>query len=165
VTMYVWVDYDGRSGTRSGSFGPESLRVEGPAYWPNFDLVGSDGKMICRDGVLRTIGLWPTTPGTVKVQYTGGYTVSEIRGDDTILDASQIWEAALAESVRRARRVLSQKKSRIGVQAGALKSEKLGDYTYTLDDASAKELSGSDLLPRSMEQLHDFCNLGFMLGS
>jgi hypothetical protein len=161
----VNVDYDGRSDARSGSFPTSSQKVCGQDFWPNYDLRDSYGDLLCRDGVLRTIGLWPTTPGTVKVQYTAGYTERELRGEDSVIDASPIWETMMVESVRRARRVLIMKKGVLGLPAGIRSNESFGDYSYGADAETTKRLFGGDLLAESKERLSEWVNWGFSLGS
>lgn len=161
----VRVDYNGRSGTASGSFGTSTIRVQGVSYWPNFDCLDSSGNAVCRDGVLRTLGLWPTTPGTVKVKYTAGYTAAELRGGDPILNAEPIWEACLDEAVRRARRVLAMAKGSAGVPASLMQSENLGDYSYSADVGSLARLFDGDLAHENAARLMDFVNLGFAIGA
>ena len=169
--LRVWVDHDGRSGARPGSFPASSLKSEGPDYWVNYDGYDGDGLRISRDGVLRTIGLWPTTPGTVKVQYHSGYSSDEFHGtavDENgaaAVDATPIYDTALVESVRRSRKVLVQRAGRLGVMAGIFTSERLGDYSYSTDAKSLERLMGSDLLPESVQRLGPFVNLGYSLGS
>jgi hypothetical protein len=171
LAMYVWVDYDGRSGTKSTSFIEETLQQLGVGYWPNYDILDASGKGVCRDGIIRTVGLWPSNPGTVKITYTGGYTAAELRGSDPILNASPIWESIVEEACRRCRRVLLTRKSASGglsgLPAGMLSSENLGDYSYSLDANSVRNLfaSGGDVSTESKDRLEAFVNHGFALGS
>ncbi len=163
--VVVRVDYDGRSESRAGSFPTESEKVIGQDFWPNYDCVDASGVKVCRDGVLRTIGLWPTTAGTVKITYTAGYTPDELRGSDPIVNGAPIWEATKEEAVRRARRIAAQKYGRVGLPAGVFTSENLGSYSYTMDSATVARLFGGDLLPESKERLSSFVNYGWHLGS
>jgi hypothetical protein len=158
----LYIDYDGRSGARDGAFGSEALKTEGADFWANYDAVDSDGNGVAPDGILNSIGLWPTTPGTVKVVYMAGYTAAELRGQDTIIDASGINDAAVNEAVRRVKRFFAVKKqSRSGFVAGIVTSERLGDYSYSIDAAStAQLLGGGDLTPESKEKLQPFVNMG-----
>ncbi len=134
----VHIDFDGRSGTKSGAFGSETLKTEGVDFWANYDSIDSDGDSVCMDGILRSLGSWPVTPGTVKVVYVAGYTEAEFHGQDTSIDVSPIWEAALNEACKRLRKVMALKKQAgAGFVTGTLKSEKLGDYAYTLDSSPA----------------------------
>jgi len=159
------VDYDGRSESRVGSFPVESEKVIGQDFWPNYDCVDASGVKVCRDGVLRTIGLWPTTAGTVKITYTAGYTPDELRGSDPIINGAPIWEATKEEAVRRVRRIAAQKYGRVGLPAGVFTSESLGSYSYSMDSATVARLFGGDLLPESKEKLSSFVNMGWYLGS
>ncbi len=128
------VDYGAKSGTADDAFDSETLKVEGTDYWANYDSVDSDGNSVCMDGIVRSYGAWPTTPGTVKVVYVAGYTEAEFHGQDGSIDVTPIWEAALNEACKRVRKIMSlRKKAGVGFSPGSLKSEKLGDYSYTLD--------------------------------
>lgn len=162
----LYIDYDGRSGTKDGAFSEDCLKIEGVDYWANFDQLDSSGDKVCMDGILRSQGLWPTTPGCVKVIYTAGYTADELQGNDDTIDASPIWEVALDEACRRVRKMFSLKKNaRVGFVPGVLVSENLGDYSYSIDAASAKQTaSESDLLSSSKEKLMSFLNFGSCLG-
>lgn len=161
----LWVDYDGRSGARSGSFGDESLKTSGTDYWANWDKVDSLGNKICSDGIVRSEGAWPNSPGSVKVTYTAGYTSAELYGQDTVIDASGIGETIVQEAVRRARRALVLKKhSRAGHLPGVVTSESLGDYSYSIDTSQVERLvGGGDLTPDSKERLAPFVNWGIDL--
>jgi len=161
------IDYDGRSGARSGSFAAESLKTEGEDYWPNYDGMDSDGHKICRDGIIRSVGLWPTEAGCVKIIYTGGYSSTELRGQSSLVDAGPIWEATLQETIRRAKTVfLTKKDTTVGWLAGPITSENLGDYSYTMDSSLISKLFGSsaDLTAETVSKLSSFVNWGFSLG-
>jgi len=163
--MDLRIDYNGRSGTRAGAFAAETARTEGEDFWPNYDLLDSSGNKMCRDGLLRSIGLWPLTAGTVKVEYTAGYTAEELQGADDVIDASPIWEAVLEEAKRRVEQVMVRKKSSVGWTAGPKSSERLGDYSYSIDSSLAKALYGSSagLTDQSMMLLEPFVNKGWEL--
>ena len=143
------------------------MQTEGEAYWPNYDGRDSSGDEICRDGIFRSLGLWPTTPGTVRIMYTAGYTVEELHGQDAIIDARPIVDAVIEEATRRAKKVFIQRKQTgVGFAAGSITSERLGDYSYTVDAASSAQLFGGtfDLMPASKEALGSFVNWGWGLG-
>ena len=125
----LWIDSDGRSGTRDDAFAAETLKVEGTDFWPNYDGEDSDGNSICRDGIIRSYGGWPTTPGTVKLEYTAGYTAAELHGQDSVIDASPIVSVTIDEAVRMVRKAFLNRKSGAGWLAGPLQSEKLGDLS------------------------------------
>lgn len=166
--MEVRIDYDGRSGTRAGSFGDETIQTEGEGFWANYDMVDSDGVKICQDGMLRSMGLWPLAAGTVRVEYTAGYTNAELHGEhaddiDVVLDASPIWSAVLEEAKRRVEQIMVRKKKSTGWSAGPMSSESLGDYKYTIDTSLAKTLYGSsmELMDESKMLLESFVNMGW----
>lgn len=160
------IDYDGRSGTSAGAFAAETTKTLGVDFWPNNDGRDSDGNEVCRDGILRSIGSWPTSPGSVRITYTAGYTAAELHGQDTIIDASPIAEAVMDEALRRARKIfLLKKKAAVGFVAGAFTSERLGDYSYSGEGSAASRLfsGGMDLLPETVQKLADFVNWGWDL--
>ncbi len=163
----LYIDYDGRGGTRSGSFGSDTLKIEGTDYWPNFDGVDDDGNSYCRDGIIRSEGLWPITPGTVKIIYIAGYTQKEFRGQSNTVDATPILEAIVDEAVRRAKKIfVTKKQTGAGFAAGPITNESLGDYSYSVDGSSLNRLFGSqwDITGDSKERLNDFVNWGLALG-
>ena len=166
--MEVRIDYDGRSGTRAGAFGDETIWTEGESFWANYDMVDSDGVKICQDGMLRSMGLWPLTAGTVMVSYTAGYTNAELHGEhaedvDVVLDASPIWAAVLEETKRRVEQIMVRKKKTTGWMAGPFSSESLGDYSYSIDTSLVKTLYGSsiELADESKMLLMPFVNMGW----
>ena len=158
------IDFDGRSGTRPNSFGTDTKKIEGTDFWPNYDSEDSNGIRICRDGIIRSIGRWPSVAQSVKLVYVAGYTPSELHGQDSLVDASPVLDSVLDEAVRRFLKAHSRfKKSRAGF-TGAFKSERLGDYAYQLDtDILSRLVGGSwDILPETKEKLADF--IPWMLG-
>lgn len=161
----VYIDYDGRSGSRSGSFGSGTQRTHGTDFWPNYDGVDSEGNKYCSDGIIRSLGLWPAEPGAVKIVYSSGYTAEELAGTDPNLDASPIAQAVLVEAVLRARRALSRSGAgRAGFVAGPLTSESLGDYSYSMGGADKGMTYGSlSLSMEAMEMIRDFINYGYDL--
>lgn len=152
------IDFDGRSDTQANAF--TDVKTEGTDFWPNYGKVDSSGNQVCLDGIIRSIGRWPTNPNTVKIVYTAGYTEDEFHGQDEILDASPIWDAVLSESIRRAKQAFAQAKQRFGFAPGMLGGERLGDYSYTLHPNSVNTLFGgiNDLLPESQQKLSDYTN-------
>lgn len=162
----LYVDYDGRSGTRTGSFAAETLKVAGSDYWANFDLVDSAGNKVCTDGIIRAQGTWPDLAGSVKITYVAGYTATELRGEDTVIDAGLIFEAVIDEAVRRVLKIYSRSKNRLAGFVGPLTSENLGDYSYSSSSGIFDRLVGGqmDILPETELKLADFCryDLGVM---
>lgn len=167
----LWVNVDGRA--TSARFTSDHLKTaasasEGGDYWVNFELEDSAGASVCRDGLIRSHGLWPLEPGSVKIQYTAGYDSDELQGVDTILNARPIVDAILNETVRRAKKVfLNRKQTAAGWVPGAISSERLGDYQYTIGgtaNAVDSNFAGAaDLLPETIQMLADFVNWGWRL--
>lgn len=171
------IDYDGRFGTKSGAFGASTLKTIGEDFWPQYDGQDSSGNPICRDGTLRSIGRWPVEPGSVKIVYTAGYTLDELLGNDTVIDASPIYEAMIIEANRRAKEAFLQAKqftaggSSLGFSSGEITSERLGDYSYNRGTSSGSRGSTSDrlhgnlygLTQQSRELLAPFINYGYQL--
>jgi hypothetical protein len=159
------IDYDGRGGSAAGAFAAETLRTEGEDYWPNYGQVDSDGNRVCFDGLIRSIGLWPTVAGSVRIVYTAGYTDDELHGADDLIDASPIVEAVLEEAKRRVEGAFVRRKHGVGWVPGIMSSESLGDYSYSIDTALASKLFGSskDLTDQAKLALGPFVNMGWNL--
>lgn len=155
----VYEDVNGRAGQSTDPFPADTLLTAGTDYWLNLDE-----SVLCTDGILRAAGTWPSEPGSVKVAYAAGYTAAEIHGQSTAVDATPIGEAVLYEACRRVRRMMTSKKiTGIGIPAGVVTSERLGDYGYTLDPGSAALLMGSgDLTPETKEKLSPYVNYGYV---
>jgi len=162
------IDFDARSGTKSGSFAAATQKTEGEDFYPNYDLQDSNSRKVCRDGIIRSQGRWPSVAGSVRITYVGGYTDAELNGQDANIDASPIMEAVLDESIRRMQKAISrQKKTSVGFVGGPFSSETLGDYSYSLDTAILTTLIGStwDIMPETAIKLQDFVNYGFAMAS
>lgn len=161
----LWIDENAKGGKASGAFPSSSLKTEGVDFWAQYDLEDSNGDLACMDGILHNDSGWPHDVSTVKVQYTAGYTKEELTGRDSILDASPIYQAVLTEALRRAKQafVIWKKSADRGHVAGVIKSERLGDYQYTLGTSSEMALlfgETTGLMPSSTELLSGFVNMG-----
>jgi len=159
------IDYDGRFGQKSGAFADSTLKTSGVDYWMNGDGIDGENDLFCRDGILHSPGLWPTQPGSIKIVYVAGYTESEFRGTQQILDATPILETIIQETVRRMKKAMVTMKQ-TGSGWGSIKiSESLGDYSYSVDGSSLNKYFGGqwDLLGESKERLNEFVNWGSML--
>jgi hypothetical protein len=164
TNMALLVDYDGRGGSRPQTFPLDSNRQFGYGYWPNWDSFDANGLKVCADGIMRALGLWPTTPNTIQITYVAGYTYAEFHGNGGSLDASPIWDACLTDSVRRARRVFVEFTGVLGTPVGALASEHLGDYSYSNSPLALKQLYSGALSPQAVRSLSTFTNWGAFLG-
>ena len=165
VTPRVWIDYDGRFGTSGSAFAAGDEKTIGTDFWPDYEAYDDAGDQICRAGILRSFGRWPSEPGSVKVTYSAGYTDSEFRGQLSLVDASPIFNACLLEATRFAKRSLAAfaKKTKIGHAPGYLQSENLGSYSYSLGASFADQYMRSNgLMAESREMLQSFLNYGIM---
>lgn len=167
VAIDIRVDYGGRFGKGSGAFAASTRKTEGVDFWPNYDGLDDDGLSVCRDGIIRSIGQWPSEPGSIKITYAAGYSSDELLGTSALVQAGQIGDAALIEALRRVKRslVLWKKDASAGHLAGAITSEHLGDYSYSVSPGSAESSFGLGmaLCSEAAEALEDFRNLGWIL--
>lgn len=172
----LYINYDGRYGTKDGVFGADDLKVEGEDFWPAYDTVDDDGNNACLDGILKARGRWPMEQGSIQITYTAGYTPEELHGQRNTLDASPIVDAVINETVRRAQKIFTGSFSSLtggsGFVPGPIVSERLGDYSYTLGGSGSRGTSvdrrtggASDLLPETREMLADFVNWGWPIAS
>lgn len=158
----LFIDYDGRGGSKTGAFGSSTVKVEGEDFWPNYDRLDSSGNKVCADGIIRSMGMWPTTAGSIKVVYVAGYSSAELHGEDDIIDAYPIVYAVTLEAVRRTMRAFTvRKRTGAGFVPGIVTSEGLGDYNYSVDAGSANKLMMSgDITSESKDALASFVNWG-----
>lgn len=169
----LWVNIDARA--TNARFTADHLKTQasgstGGDFWLNNELLVG-GSEVCPDGVLKSFGLWPLEPGSVKITYTAGYAEAELQGTSTELNARPIVDAILNETVRRSKKVfLNRKQTGAGWTPGPITSERLGDYGYVVSGgagtAAAANFSGTnDILPETVQMLADFVNWGWRLFS
>lgn len=160
------IDFDGRFGAQSGSFAITTQKTQGTDYWPVYDGNDGDGIALSRSGNVRSIGRWPSEPGSVRITYVGGYTQPEFRGDG-LVDASPIWAVVVDEVRRRVIKAFMQRKVTGAGFVPGLSSERLGDYSYTLDSGILQQIIGGNwaLSPESRQDLDTFVNYGWALAS
>jgi len=162
----LYIDYDGRAGARVGAFGVDSLKAEGTDYWPNYNGADDDGNKLCLDGIIKSEGLWPTNPGSVKIIYTAGYSSKELHGQSNLIDATSILESITEEAVRKSKKIfLLKKQTGAGFIAGPITNESLGDYSYSVDGSALNRAFGGewDISPESIDRLNDFVNWGYKI--
>lgn len=157
----IRVDWDGRAGQRPGSFGDDTLFTKGDQYW--LDL---DQDNLCKSGLVLSVSLWPTTPGSIKVSYLAGYSTAELSGRAaSSINASPIKEATLMAVSQAMRDYMSSQKGRAGWVAGRLASERLGEYSYQLDGSGTAATSSFQiqLPPGAQQRLQAFRHFGLQL--
>ena len=163
----VYEDAGAEFGEASGAFGASTQLTWGTEFWADWRGDDGAGEPVSYSGALVRDGAWQRQPGSIKVTYIAGYTADELDGTSTAtgIDASQIRLASLLEM----QRMYSAQKARqttatgVTLAPGAVTGERMGDYSYTLDGNSARELGGmqSSLSGEAAELLHPFRNLNF----
>jgi hypothetical protein len=160
----VFVDYSARFGQADGAFPADTEWDQGVDFYIDAGQsgLGESGLLIAERG-------WPQIPGAIKVVYTAGYSDLEFSGRDTTgyIDASPI-KSAVLESLLIAwhRTYATRKKSNIGFVPGAISSESMGSYSYSLGGSSSQQmLTGMTvtLSPASQDRLEKFRHYGLML--
>lgn len=165
------IDFDGRSGAKSGAFAASTEKTEGEDFWPNYDADDDDGNKLCHDGLLHSIGAWPTNTGSVKIVYVAGYTIKELHGQKALINAQPILDAIISEAVGRAKRAfVHAKTSGLGFTAGTVTEEKLGnDYSYktsnSIDSVGQTTYGTSTLSSEAKDLLRDYVNWGVSITS
>ncbi len=154
-------DTDARAGSVAGSFAAATLLTEGDDYYLDTDEAGTS-----RSGIVYRVGSWPLTPMTVQVVYVAGFTAAEFAGTDDSVDAQVIKATIILEAVRRFNTLKALgTKTGAGYTGGPLSGEKLGDYSYSVDTATAKALTGMQwgLSLQSQQDLESFRHYGEMV--
>lgn len=164
------VDEEGRHGTASGSFAASDAWTEGEDFWPEYEAL-----YLCRSGMLRASGAWPATPGSVKVTYVAGYSRDELLGQATAdslsggvyissgVDASPIASSVQVAVVANYAKLLAWKPGELTGVAGALQSERLQDYSYTLAADALASLGFTVTLPtESLGYLEPYRHWGLL---
>lgn len=161
-------------GTGDDDFGADAeVWTEGTDYWAEYERDN-----YAPSGMLVANGSWPSAPVTVKVTYRGGYSTQELGGNaettadpdgDGLLttagvDAGPIKHAAIMTVVQAFHTFQQFRKRAAGWVSGALQSENLGDYSYTLGTGGAAATALQIALPAAAEDaLHDYRNWGILL--
>lgn len=158
----VFVDYDGRFGQRAGAFAASTEWDAGVDFYLESEQDG-----YCRSGCLVASTGWPVTPGSVKVDYTAGFSQEEFSGRASSgINAAGIHEAVMITTINAVHQFLTkQRNSRVGFVPGPVISERLGDYSYTLDASSAAAAAGFEVnVPAgALNKLAKFRHYGAML--
>ena len=156
----VHVDTSAMHGDADDAFAVANLWTLGTDYQGEWDQddVGYSGQLIA-------YGSWPSEPGTVKVVYRAGYSPVEFAGIATAdsvsggvittagVDGSGITLAVQSTVVAAFLRAMSLKKKTVaGFTPGALLSERLGDYSYTVDKSSMAAAGLAVALPDDAKQ-------------
>ena len=164
-------DLNGRFGKGSSAFPASTSLTEGEDYWTEWD---EDNLSL--SGLVVNNGAWNVTPGSIRVEYTGGYSIDELAGTATSastsapfsnigIDAGTISLAVKNECLRRFKTYAVQAKNAIsGWLSGPVTSEKLGDYSYTIGSSPPITLTTALVLGLTAESeaaLETYVNWGF----
>lgn len=167
----LYIDYNAKAGAAvGGAFAADTIMESGTDYWLDAAAFDSTGASMSKTGLVWSTGAWPATPGTIKVVYVAGYTTAELRGQDSVIDASPLWDACLDEAVRRVVKAFTVRKQSRGWTAGTITSERLGDYAVSYGGTSGAGSAGDrrtggvyDLLPETTQKLSEYVNWGLRL--
>lgn len=168
------VDWNAKAGQSTDAFAANTAWTEGEEFWGDYEQA-----RYAESGIIHSHGSWPNEPGTVRIDYTAGYSRLELSGlaDETTasdtysqisnarVDASGIKRAVMLTVVRAFQNWSSNKKNtKLGMFAGVLKSERLQDYSYTLGNAAESLASGlTRLSPEAEESLEKYVHYGIAL--
>lgn len=157
------------AGQKSGSFASATALTSGTGFWMDASESDGDGDLLCRSGhVIRRGSAWPNELGSVKVVYTAGYSATEFTGTATSgVDASDIAMACklLMEKMYQTVKATGYS-SGSGSVAGVKLSERLGDYGYSVEGNTARNLAGmgKNIVGEIAELLAPHINYGWDAG-
>lgn len=161
----VWVNIDKPFNIARDTTAGDSQLVENTDFYVEWTVAtGEDSaglKMSKSATLVRRSYPWPDLPGTMRVRYTAGYTVSEFLGYGApeAERAAVIFSATLRYCSMAYKNFEKQRGttglSGLVLPPGTVTSEKLGDYSYAMDPASAASLSGfrMEMPPEAFNQL------------
>ena len=132
----VYEDYDAKFGQATDAFAASTELTLGTEFFIEYEQIG-----LSKSGTfIRVGGNWPSTYGTVKIVYTAGYSSDELAGTGGDVDASDIKLATLITAAHIYKQaVLNGSSGAAGLVSGAITSESLGDYSYSVSGDSAKQ--------------------------
>lgn len=166
------VDSNARFGKGVSAWPSGSDWTEGQDFQPEYERTD-----LCMSGLLNTDRSWPIDPGSVEVIYLAGYSPEELSGRATatatvggIITTEGVsaigLKMAVVATVQKAFQTwqANKKNSTLGFTPGVLSSEKLGDYSYSVDGSLAGEMAGLlvDFPPEAAQHADPFVNWGFM---
>ena len=126
----VNVDRGGYAGKGTNAFASSTALTEGT----EFILDELQASFSATAHLIRLGTSWPSVPRSVKVVYVAGWTAAHLQGDvtDWRLDASDIRMATIKTIIESFNEAVNQQSGQ-GGSGGAIKSEKIGDYSVTYD--------------------------------
>ena len=164
----VFENLSAKFGAGSSPFPASSELTYGTDFWMAVKELDGNDSEICTDGMLIRSGAWSVEPGTLKVIYTAGWTVAELKYDlatepPSLVDASTI-SLACKELMAKCFKTRTAHKIRLGDPSGLVLMERMGDYMYQNDVLSMRRISGFEglILTEIAEMLHEYRNMGFL---
>lgn len=167
------VDRDSRHGKAANAFDDDTEWTEGDEFHGDYEQSN-----VCLSGCLYAYGGWPITTGAVRVQYRAGYSRLELDGLATTssVDANGVITTAGVDAVgiKRAAMLIAakafhtwqqlKKGSQTGFIPGAIQSERLGDYSYTLGANTSEAIAGltAAVPPEALDELEPFKHYGVL---
>lgn len=141
------------AGQASGAFATATILTKGVDYY--LDVTDADNDLSVTGKIVRVGSGWPAEKGTVKVAYRAGYTADQLGAAETDtnkLDVSAIKLGTL-EAIQDVFNQATSRQSTSG-GSGAIKSERLGNYSVTYDLESIRGTTG--LSSRVRKRLQPF---------
>lgn len=140
----VWEDLSAYFGKGSNDFDSTTKLTEGTDYVLDYIKDG-----LCDTGrLIRINRSWPSTPGTVKVQYNAGLTASELD------DQYQFVKLALLDEIDLRYRYRKGYRDRSGPGAGPLAAFSIpGDFSERYDTTLVNAIMLGTLLPGTKKKL------------
>ncbi len=161
----VYEERGALAGQKSGSFGVDTQLTSGTQFWMDASESDGDGVLLSRSGqLLRRGSAWPDELGSVKVTYTAGYTATEFAGTaSSNVDASDIAMACKMLMQKMFMTIKATASSSTGSVAGVKLSERMGDYSYTTEGNTARQLAGmsANIVGEIAELLQPHVNYGW----
>jgi hypothetical protein len=145
-------DITGQSGQNTPSFSSDSLLTSGTDYWLDTDSTG----LLSETGIVYRNGIWPNSPRSVRATYYGGYTATQLAGEQ----GGKIKLAAII-TVAEAFRIAKSRQTKNGIIKG---SESIGKYSYTNASALLSMSGGFNVPPAAKEMAFSRRNFGKVFG-
>lgn len=165
----VYEERGALAGQKSGSFASDTQLTAGTQFWLDASEDDGDGTLLSRSGhILRRGSSWPDEMGSVKVTYTGGYSATEFAGTaSSNVDVTDIATACklLMQKMYQTVKATGYS-SGSGSVAGVKLSERLGDYGYSTEGTTARQLAGmsQNIIGEIAELLAPHINYGWDAG-
>lgn len=164
----VYEERGALAGQKSGSFASDTQLTSGDQFWLDASENDGDGTLLSRSGqLIRRGSSWPDELGSIKVTYTAGYSSDEFAGTaSSNVDASDIAVACKLLMQKMYMTIKSTGSSSTGVVAGVKLSERMGDYGYSTEGNTARQLAGmsSNIIGEIAELLQPYVNYGWDAG-